>query len=261
MGFERQHSPAFNQPDTAGFVKFAVQDMPQQPANYQHIKHTNRRGPALLGEIRPQPLTIQQSIAIFQQGAALIDLRSQHEYVEKHIPGSVHADWSPQFSSRVSQVLPPQAPIVLLLGQNAAYREVFYALARVGYEQVMGFLNEDMESWERMGLPVASGDIEDITPDQLNELIEEDQVKVVDVREPFEARYMRIAESLLIPLGQLSARIAELDPGQPTAVICQHGSRSQAGAAILGQSGFKKVYNVMGGMSAWVLRGLPVKRG
>lgn len=261
LGYERQHNTAFAVQDPQEFITYATHNLPEQPGNHQFIKAMNRRGPGILGEIRPQPLTIQQSIPIFQQGAALIDLRNKADFVEKHVPGSVHVEWTPQFSSQVSQFLPPQAPIVLLLSEGISYREVFYALARVGCEQVMGSLSEDLDAWERMGLPIASGDIEDITPDRLQELIAEGDVLIVDVREPFETRFMRIPGAVLIPLGQLSSRAGELDSGRPTAVICQHGSRSQTGAAILGQSGIKKVYNVMGGMSAYVLRGFPVERG
>ena len=261
LGSERQFNPAFAIRDPEAFITYATQDLPEQPGNHQYIKTMNRRGPSILGEIRPQPLTIQQAVPIFQQGAALIDLRNKEAFVARHVPGSIHAAWTPQFSSQISQILPPQAPIVLLMGEATAFREIFYALARVGYEQVMGFLTEDLDTWERLGLPVASGDIEDINPEKLNELLETGEISLVDVREAFETRFMRIPEATLIPLGQLNSRIGELDVNRPTAVICQHGSRSQTGAAILGQHGFKKVYNVMGGMSAWVLKGLPVERG
>jgi glyoxylase-like metal-dependent hydrolase (beta-lactamase superfamily II)/rhodanese-related sulfurtransferase len=261
LGIERQENPAFRQTSMKAFVQYATHNLPEQPANHSFIKMINRRGPAILGDIRPQPLSIQQALVIFQQGAALIDLRDHSAFTERHIPGSIHAAWSPNFSNHIAQILPPQAPIVLLLAEGVQYRDVFYALARVGCEQVLGYLSEDLDTWQSLGLPVASGDIEDITPQQLQDLLDSGKVHLVDVREPFETRFMRIPQATVIPLGQLSSRIAELDMHRPTAVICQHGSRSQTGAAILGQSGFKKVYNVMGGMSAWVLQGLPVERG
>lgn len=68
------------------------------------------------------------------------------------------------------------------------------------------------------------------------------------------------AGSNLIPLGELAFRVSELDPEQPVAGICQSGSRSQPAAALLAQKGFKKVYNVRGGMSAWQMNGLHVAR-
>ena len=69
-----------------------------------------------------------------------------------------------------------------------------------------------------------------------------------------------VAGAKLIPLGQLAQRVSDLDPEQPVAVICQSGSRSESAAALLAQKGFKKVYNVLGGMSAWQMSGLNIAR-
>jgi len=65
---------------------------------------------------------------------------------------------------------------------------------------------------------------------------------------------------MLIPLGQLSGRLNELDPEHPVAVICASGNRSQSAAALLGQKGFKTVYNILGGTGAWMQSGLEVER-
>lgn len=62
-----------------------------------------------------------------------------------------------------------------------------------------------------------------------------------------------------IPLGQLQARFAELDPEVPVAVICQSGNRSQTAAALLAQKGFKQVFNVREGTAGWRRRGFPVE--
>jgi rhodanese-related sulfurtransferase len=65
---------------------------------------------------------------------------------------------------------------------------------------------------------------------------------------------------MLIPLGQLSSRLNELDPEHPVAVICASGNRSQSAAVLLGQKGFKTVYNTLGGTSAWMYSGLEIER-
>ena len=83
---------------------------------------------------------------------------------------------------------------------------------------------------------------------------------VLDVREPWEFRTGRVPNSKLIPLGQLQAHLNELDPNVPTAVICQVGGRSQTGAALLAQKGFKQVFNVTEGTAGWRQRGFPLER-
>lgn len=76
-------------------------------------------------------------------------------------------------------------------------------------------------------------------------------VAVVDVREPWERSLCAIEGSLHIPLGQLPARLAELDPARPTAVVCHHGVRSLRACAFLAHHGFEEVLNLQGGIDAW----------
>ncbi len=78
---------------------------------------------------------------------------------------------------------------------------------------------------------------------------------VLDVREPWELQSASVAaqgfELVAIPMGQLPARLAELDPTRPTACLCHHGVRSLRVAVFLAQSGFGNVANITGGIDAW----------
>ena len=74
---------------------------------------------------------------------------------------------------------------------------------------------------------------------------------LLDVREPQEFEYCRIEGSVLMPIGQVSARRGELKRGQNVVVICHHGIRSMQAAHFLEQTGFTSVYNLQGGVDAW----------
>lgn len=77
---------------------------------------------------------------------------------------------------------------------------------------------------------------------------------LLDVREPWEAQTARISvpgEQRLIPMGQLPARLDELDPAQSVVVYCHHGMRSLQVVAFLERQGFESVYNLAGGIDAW----------
>ncbi|MCV2367173.1 rhodanese-like domain-containing protein [Roseateles oligotrophus] len=80
---------------------------------------------------------------------------------------------------------------------------------------------------------------------------------LLDVREPWEAQLASIAidgaGSQLIPMGQISARLAELDSTQPIVCYCHHGVRSLQVVAFLLRAGFTSVYNLAGGIDAWSL--------
>lgn len=157
--------------------------------------------------------------------------------------------------------LPPEVPLVLVVKDEETYRKVVLSLARVGYENVIGYLSEGIEGWAAMGLPVMSGDIEDVAPSELNAMLNNGQHPlVVDVREPWEYNQGYIPGAKLIPLGMLANKVGELDAAQPVAVVCASGSRSQSAAALLGQKGFAKVYNLVNGMSGWQRDGFEITR-
>jgi len=74
---------------------------------------------------------------------------------------------------------------------------------------------------------------------------------LLDVREPWEYQTCRLEPSLLIPMRELPARFAELDPQADTVVICHHGTRSMQVAYFLLRQGFARVHNLAGGVNAW----------
>lgn len=263
LGFERRHNPALQVHERDAYIDFATAGLPEQPGNHKRIKQINRRGPRPLGEVKPRPLTVQEAVPQFRRGAALLDTRSKAAYKAKHIPGSVHLEADDQLSNRVGFVLPPDVPVILMLADVNDYRSVVYSLARVGYDNVAGYMADSLETWEALGLPTTAGDVRDIEPPELNALLENGQDKrpvVIDVRESWEYAQGHVPGARLISLGQFAQHTEELDPNQPIAVICASGNRSQSAAALLGQKGFNTVYNVVGGTFNWVQHGLPIER-
>ncbi len=261
IGFERKHNPALQVHGREAYIDFATSGLPEQPGNHKRIKQINRQGPRPLGEVKPLPLSIQESVAQFRMGAALLDTRSKADFKARHIPGAVHLEADTQLSNRVGFVLPPDVPIILMLADPNDYRQVVYSLARVGYDKVIGYLGESLMTWEALGLPTTAGDIRDIQPPELQALLESDPSPIViDVRESWEFASGHVPGARLISLGEFSKRYSELDPHQPIALICASGSRSQSAAALLGQKGFETVYNVVGGTYNWMQFGLPLER-
>ena len=264
LGFERKYNEALSPRERNEFVEYATSDLPEQPGNHKRIKFMNRKGPKPLGIVEKRPLTIQEAIPHFQRGTGLLDTRHKDEYVQAHVPGSVHLEADDQLSNRIGFVFPPDVPVILLLADPSEYEKVVFSLARVGYDNVVGYLAEGLDVWEKMGLPITAGDIQDLEAVELHNMLQTcsngDCPQVVDVREPWEFQRGHVPGAILMPLGQLSGRLNELDPEHPVAVICASGNRSQSAAALLGQKGFKTVYNILGGTGAWMQSGLEVER-
>jgi adenylyltransferase/sulfurtransferase len=94
--------------------------------------------------------------------------------------------------------------------------------------------------------------IQSIMPSELKERLDAgDRPELLDVREPWEFELARIEDSRLVPMGELSERVSELDPAAETVVICHHGARSAYVTRTLQQAGFAKVFNLEGGLNAY----------
>jgi rhodanese-related sulfurtransferase len=78
-----------------------------------------------------------------------------------------------------------------------------------------------------------------------------DQPVVLDVREPWEVQTVKLAGSVSIPMREVPARLAEIDPDRPIVCLCHHGMRSMQVANFLVQQGFASVQNLAGGIDAW----------
>jgi rhodanese-related sulfurtransferase len=74
---------------------------------------------------------------------------------------------------------------------------------------------------------------------------------LLDVREPWEFQTCHIAGARHVPMGELSARLVELDPDADVVAICHHGARSLQVAYFLARQGFARVHNLAGGVDAW----------
>ncbi len=94
--------------------------------------------------------------------------------------------------------------------------------------------------------------MEEISPTDLLELLDgASQPLLLDIREPWELALASLPMTLNIPMGQLPERLHELDRERPIVVMCHHGNRSRQVVLFLEQSGFPRVINLCGGISAW----------
>lgn len=92
----------------------------------------------------------------------------------------------------------------------------------------------------------------DISAPELAERLKQgDHLRLLDVREPHELQISHLPGATLIPLGQLAARLSELDSAEDMVVFCKSGTRSTRALELLLSAGFRKVKNLQGGINAW----------
>ena len=129
-------------------------------------------------------------------------------------------------------------PNCRVCGPNADIKEL------IDYEEFCGVPSHDHEEG-------SAGANWDISAPELAERVKHNHLKLLDVREPHELQISALPDAKNIPLGQLAARLSELDSAEEMVIFCKSGARSARGLELLASAGFKKVKNLKGGINAW----------
>lgn len=256
IGFERRFNPALRAAGVDDFVRQLMTGLPPKPPGFERIIARNR-AQALPASGDPAPLTAAQVREAMVKGAWVLDVRGPEEYGEGHIVGAINV-WieSPQFSARAGLFLPADMPVVLVAGGPTDVIRAAQGLARIGIDDIAGYLQFGMTDWRGHGLPVAT--LPQITVHELATMREErTDLVVVDVREAFEWDEGHIEGALHLPMGEALRRIAELPADSPKAVVCAGGLRSSTAISALSHGGMTGWLNVSGGMGAWLKAGYP----
>jgi len=98
---------------------------------------------------------------------------------------------------------------------------------------------------------------EDLTPEEVRRLLDENAIDLIDVREPYEHEAGRIDGAIHVEIPNLTAAAAQLDQERPIVFYCRSGSRSAMTTQAFRASGFQ-AFNLTGGLLAWVAKGLPI---
>ncbi len=250
IGQQRRFNYALKPMPKEEFVRMMTTDLPEAPAYFSRDVAINRDGAHELAKL-PDPAALQARDvdALRKKGAVVLDTRPAAQYGAGHVPGSLHIGLSGQFASWAGALISPQVPIVLVAEEEDQVREARTRLARVGIENVAGYLAGGILEWDRAGLPLAT--MEQMSVEELDARIREGRAKVLDVRRPGEWQAGHIAGALHVPLNTLADGAAALPKDEPLAVICAGGFRSSIATSVLEQQGFTKITNVVGGMAAW----------
>ncbi len=256
IGQQRQFNYALRPMPKEEFVRMMTTDLPEAPAYFSRDVAINRGGASQLAELPdPAALAARDVETLQRKGAVVLDTRPAAQYGAGHVPGSLHIGLSGQFASWAGALISPRAPILFVAEDEEQVREARTRLARVGLDNVAGYLAGGILEWDRAGLPLAR--MEQMSVEELDARIREGRTgRVVDVRRPAEWQAGHIPNAVHLPLNTLAQSASALDKGEPLAVICAGGYRSSIGTSILEQLGFTRVTNVVGGMAAWTGSGL-----
>lgn len=256
IGAQRRTNYALQQMSQQEFIAIMTDGLPETPAYFAANVEMNRHGAASLSDLpHAVALTPAQVQTAQDDGAIILDVRDAATYGAGHVPDSVNIGLGGQFASWVGTLLPMTAKLIIVAENEAQVTEAVTRAARVGFENIVGYLAGGVTAWADERREVQR--LEQISVTELQDKIAtQPDLQVIDVRRigEYEAGHVPAASSapLAPTLGELRER---LDPTRPTAVICQGGYRSSAAASILASNGFRQLYNVTGGTGAWLKAG------
>ncbi len=258
IGEQRRFNYALQEMTEDEFVRLVTADQPDAPDyfTYDAVLNTKERETlerALERSLNPLPL--EDVLRMRNAGAEIVDTRGAAEFAAAHLAGAVNIGLDGQYATWAGIVLDRSRRVVVVAGPGRE-RESITRLARIGIDQVLGYLAGGMETvGPRRELVAVT---ERITAARLaDELGSAAPPPVLDVRTEREWTERRIAASLNIPLNHLAERIRELPADRRLVVHCQSGYRSSLAASLLARRGIA-ARDLVGGMGAWEASGYPV---
>jgi glyoxylase-like metal-dependent hydrolase (beta-lactamase superfamily II)/rhodanese-related sulfurtransferase len=259
IGEQRQFNYALKPMSKEQFVTIMTADLPEAPSYFPKDAEINRSGARGLSELQPPQALTPQQVAELNEDV-LLDVRSAADFGAAHVPGSMNIGLGGQFAMWAGSLIPLNASIVVIADTGAQVDETVVRLARVGIENVKGYLEGGVQSWRDAGLPVDT--IAQVSVAELNERLANHDMQVVDVRRPAEYVNGHVPHAQNAPLASLDKSLGplNLEKDKLTAVICAGGYRSSAAASMLQKQGFSNLLNVAGGTGAWVNAGYPVDK-
>ena len=256
IGTERLTNYALQIRDRDEFVRQMTSNLPARPDYFLEDAAINRTGAPALSDLPAlKSITAQELKAMLDKGAMALDVRPGAEFVAGHVPGSVSIPLSGQFASWAGAVLGLSSRPVLIAGNADQINEARMRLARIGIEDVAGYLEGGAEGWQKAGLPVEQ--VNQITPQELAIQLSQGGIGVLDVRREGEFQAGHIEGADWHPLDRFKAALPELNKDSPVAVHCKSGYRSLIAVSVLERAGYHNVVDVTGGFDAWVGAGLP----
>ncbi len=216
---------------------------------YQSIDQVMKRGAVAL---TPEEFELVANA----EGALLLDVRSKEEFVKGYIPNSIFIGLDGSFAPWVGALIPDLQQPILLITPEGSETEAVKRLARVGYDNSIGYLEGGFAAWKTAGKEVDS--IATIGVGDLEKAYSANpSIPIIDVRKPSEFDSEHIDGAQNLALDYINKNMALIKPDEEYYLHCRSGYRSTIAASILQARGFDKLINVHGTLDEIVSSQIP----
>jgi len=249
IGEQRKLNYALQPMSKEQFVEVVSDGIAEPPAYFPENARINREGYQNIDEVLERnlnPLTLEQFESAINDGALVLDTRQENLFEKASLRYSVNIPLNGQYAVWVGSLIPIDKPLVLITEPGKEHESVL-RLARVGFENVTGYLEGGVGTWKKSGKAVQI--ITSIEPEKIMDYIH-DVYELLDVRRSTEAETEHVSGAINISLVELENRLSELDKNEKYVIHCAGGYRSIIASSILINKGFKNIINIHGGFSA-----------
>ncbi len=256
LGNQKKTNYALNQPDKKSFINAVLDGLTAPPKYFGMNVMLNKSGYDSFETVMNKGLNplnpADFEAAAEETGALLLDTRSAAEFHRGFIPNAVNiglkGDFAPWVGSMVVDVKQP----LLLITEPGKEEETITRLSRVGFDNVVGFLDGGFESWRKLGKEI--DEIKRISPEEFADQFSDD-IKIIDVRKESEFEKGHLGNAENKPLDYISEWAGTIPTHEHFYLHCAGGYRSMIAASILNSKGIRNFTEIGGGYNGIIKTG------
>ena len=208
---------------------------------YESIDNVMKRGTKALN-------AVEFEAAANETQALIIDTRNPQEFNKAFIPNSINIGIDGSFATWVGTLVPSVNQELLIVADAGREEEVITRLARVGYDNALGYLKGGIQTWIDAGKEIDQ--INSVSADEFAALNEKNKLNILDVRKASEFSSEHVVNAISAPLDFINDSMTKIDKNKTYYVHCLSGYRSMVFVSILQARGYRNLINVAGGFNA-----------
>ncbi|HKK73503.1 MAG TPA: MBL fold metallo-hydrolase [Saprospiraceae bacterium] len=241
------------------FIKEVTEGLVEPPQYFPKNAILNKTGYESIDTVRERglnPLSVRAFKAAWAEEEALIlDTRSKTDFANGFIPGSIFIGLDGSFAVWVGALITDLQQPILFIAEEGREKEVVTRLARVGYDNPIGYLEGGFDAWKAAGEAVDT--VKEVEADEFVALYDEDKLNLLDVRKISEYRTQHIEGAENYPLDFINKQ-QPTERKQEYYIHCASGYRSLIASSILKARGFERVINIRDGFNAMSTMDIPL---
>lgn len=258
LGEQKKSNYALQKQSKESFISKVTDGLVNPPAYFFSDARINKEGYATLDTVLKRSMKALSPVEFKGKlnGAIVLDTRTPDEFEKGYVPGSVNIGLNGTFAVWVGSLIDITKPM-LLVCDHGKEEESIIRLARVGYENVIGFLDGGVNAWTNAGFELDS--VSSVDPKDFNAMYSSNEFSVLDVRKAGELEGGFVKGAVNVPLNDIAKAMNLFDREKKVLVHCAGGYRSMIAVSILKNLGYNNLVNVRGGFGKIKEAGAPIE--